>query len=750
MGGIGKSTLAAEITARIGHLEPERVTATLSGVVSADSFLAELADALRRPVAGAAGPALAVAAAARIDLPWADRLALLREHVLGKVPVLVVLDDFDDNLAAGTGGRTVRDPVLAALLASWVAAPHRGRLLITARDTFALPGAAERALGFRHLGPLSHFDALELGRSLSALGLLSDSELDRAWRLLGGHPRAMEYLDTLLSSGRLSFADAADRLAGVVQERHGSHAEPHAPAGLPSAIAEAIALAAAGLLLGDLFGGLSADAQRLLIGASVYRAPADRNAMLFQVGRHDPAAVRIPDPPYRAPAGLAGLMAACEAAGLLSADRRCWPPTVSVSRWTASELHRRLARTRRGGEVADAHRRAAEYLQWRASTQRQDRHADVHDQLEARYHLLQAGDPGQASDLAELVRRQLHAWGALDAEAALVHDAQARVQAQPATRGNEAGTLPAGGTRRRRLRVSALVLVAVAAYTAAEMAGVFSAPHLARATAPAVASAPPIRSGPASQAAAARESQAAAWVAAQLSADAIVACDPAMCSALQAHGIAAGKLLVLRPGETGPLGSDVVLATAAVRRQFGGRLASEYAPAVIASFGSGALRIDVRAVALAGAAAYRAALAADLAARRTAGTELLQNPQIGVSADARSELSAGLVDTRLLMTIASLAAAGSVRIVAFSDSGPGASAGMPLRAAEVAVPTPAADAGALDAGAALRSMLAFVRAQQPPYRPARADLRTIAGQSVLSIEFAAPSPVGLLQTQPAP
>ena len=55
MGGIGKSTLAAEIAARVGQLEPERVTATLSGVVSADGFLAGLADALRRPVAGAVG-----------------------------------------------------------------------------------------------------------------------------------------------------------------------------------------------------------------------------------------------------------------------------------------------------------------------------------------------------------------------------------------------------------------------------------------------------------------------------------------------------------------------------------------------------------------------------------------------------------------------------------------------------------------------------------------------------------------------
>jgi len=240
--------------------------------------------------------------------------------------------------------------------------------------------------------------------------------------------------------------------------------------------------------------------------------------------------------------------------------------------------------------------------------------------------------------------------------------------------------------------------------------------------------------------------QAAVWVAGQVSRDAIVACDPAMCAALQAHGIAAGNLLVLRSAASDPLGSDVVLATAAVRSEFGGRLAGVYAPGILASFGSGSLRIDVRAVAPDGTAAYRAALTSDLAARREAGSELLRNPQISLSAAARSELVTGQVDTRLLVTLAALAAAEPVRVTAFVDSGPGASAGMPLRAAELA-------AAGRTAGSAtsLRSVLAFVRAQRPPYLPAQAGIvRGSAGSSVLSIEFAAPSPVGLIQPPPAP
>jgi hypothetical protein len=47
----------------------------------------------------------------------------------------------------------------------------------------------------------------------------------------------------------------------------------------------------------------------------------------------------------------------------------------------------------------------------------------------------------------------------------------------------------------------------------------------------------------------------------------------------------------------------------------------------------------------------------------------------------------------------------------------------------------------------LRTMLASVRAQRPPFLPAQAGVvGGGAGSSVLSVEFAAPSPAGLLQT----
>src|SRR5260370_26629859 len=61
---------------------------------------------------------------------------------------------------------------------------------------------------------------------------------------------------------------------------------------------------------------------------------------------------------------------------------------------------------------------------------------------------------------------------------------------------------------------------------------------------------------------------AAAWVAGQVSRSAIVACDPAMCTVLQARGVPAGDLPGLGPAALGPLGSAVVAAAAARRGRF--------------------------------------------------------------------------------------------------------------------------------------------------------------------------------------
>ncbi len=241
------------------------------------------------------------------------------------------------------------------------------------------------------------------------------------------------------------------------------------------------------------------------------------------------------------------------------------------------------------------------------------------------------------------------------------------------------------------------------------------------------------------EAAAAARQTAATWIAGQISHSTVVSCDPAMCAALEAKGFPAGDLMTLGPGTGDPLGSAVMVATAAVRSQFGSRLTTVYAPTAIASFGSGSGQIDVRVYAPGGAPAYLAALRADQLSRQDTGRKLLHNAHVIALPAAQRQLAAGQVDSRLLITIATLASqVGPVRIVTFSDSGPGAGAGGPLRSVEIASP-PGAKSGYL------QSVLAFLRAQQPPYLASRMVLTSlVGGQEVVQVGYDAPSPLGLL------
>jgi hypothetical protein len=240
--------------------------------------------------------------------------------------------------------------------------------------------------------------------------------------------------------------------------------------------------------------------------------------------------------------------------------------------------------------------------------------------------------------------------------------------------------------------------------------------------------------------------QAAEWVAAQIARPTIVSADPAMCRLLGSHGIPAGDIYELGPEATSPLRSAVVVETPAVRTQFGTLLNSVYAPAVLASFGSGRQRVDIREIARHGTAAYRSLLAADLAARRNSAAELLRSNRITASSTAREQLLAGRVDARLQLTVAAMAAKRPVYIVAFNSFAPGSDASLPVRFADLTQALPARLAGSRPATPAfVRSMAAFLRGPAAPYRPLRvAAVRLADGRTVLRIGFAAPSPLGLL------
>jgi hypothetical protein len=246
--------------------------------------------------------------------------------------------------------------------------------------------------------------------------------------------------------------------------------------------------------------------------------------------------------------------------------------------------------------------------------------------------------------------------------------------------------------------------------------------------------------GAAAVSAAASVRQAAArWVTRQVNRAAIVACDPAMCSLLHNSGFPAANLVPVLPDTTDPLGADLVMATAVVRNQFGSRLTQVYAPLAIARFGIGNLRIDVRQVLAAGSAGARAQLAAKLRQARQSGRQLLANSRIKVSGQARTVLSKGHVDERLMATLAALATEEPIDVLGFGDANPGASAWVPLRSVDLVATDPD---HRRNVRAYRHALISFLRAQDAALYRATSitGLTTQSGNRVIRIAFAAPSP----------
>jgi len=280
-----------------------------------------------------------------------------------------------------------------------------------------------------------------------------------------------------------------------------------------------------------------------------------------------------------------------------------------------------------------------------------------------------------------------------------------------------------GGHRRLVLAVSALVAMAIGAgvtlaFTQQETGSSQVIHHTSNAV----------------QVAASDRQHAAGWIASQVASNIVVACDLEMCNQLQKSGFPAARLLPLQPTSPDPLGAQLVVATPVIRNQFGTRLASVYAPLVIASFGSGAERIEVRYIAPDGSKAFEAQLATDQKNRIAAGEQLLANNHVQASADARKALLAGLVDPRLLVTLGTLAGLMPIQLVAFDDPSPGVSSDIPLRGAELGA---AATTG-------LPAMVAFYKAQQDQYAPTVASItQSTNGQHVVTVRYDAPGPMGL-------
>jgi protein kinase-like protein len=233
----------------------------------------------------------------------------------------------------------------------------------------------------------------------------------------------------------------------------------------------------------------------------------------------------------------------------------------------------------------------------------------------------------------------------------------------------------------------------------------------------------------------AARNKAVTWIVHQVSRATLVACDPLVCAGLASKGFPGANLVRIGPQSNDALGVGLVVATAAVRAQFRDRLAV-WAPAIIAAFGSGNARIEVRWEYPGGATAYNAVQQSYARARKAADALLLGNSRFTFSAKAQAALRSGQIDTRLPQLLAYMVRYHPVQVVDFGDQSPGGGPASLLRSADLATPDTAAH---LTSARFLRWIQEVVHSQRTLYRPSLRQVTLPTGQTVLRIAYPAPS-----------
>jgi tetratricopeptide (TPR) repeat protein len=416
---------------------------------------------------------------------WADQISLVEQIVLPQVSVVLVLDEAEQNMRDAEQGpmsdspSELTDPELAAFIGRWTALGQNARLLVTSRYPIALASEVISRLTFHHLGPLSRVETDKLMWRLTALDGLEPDERDRAYADVGGHPRALEYVDSLLRGHGVRFADVAARMETALRTRgieDPSRWLPSGPRDLNQALAETVTLIVDDVLVDRLLVRLQSFplALRLFVTASVFRTPVDATGLNWAVADSlDP----VPDPAREAriarayeqlaaaqeagsaftleqlslPAGLLaqlkrdcavfgrpperpGLDHAIEALldmSLLSLvpDSRTNDPQYLVHRWTArglrSLVQAGLAELVDPAELTEAHRRVAAYYEWRAEIW-PDAVADL---LEARYHYQESGERESAAAMSMRAAAILFRWGAFSLLQRLCEETRPEIEA---------------------------------------------------------------------------------------------------------------------------------------------------------------------------------------------------------------------------------------------------------------------------------------------------------------------------------
>jgi len=355
VGGVGKSTLAADILPRL--VKDGVILASVAGKVSAEEVLKVIGESLSHHAILLEGETSARmmklgSMLQKPEIPAPQRMGLLLPLVLPNHPLILLLDNFEDNLVNQNGKWQLggESAQLELLLTEWLRNPGKSRFLITSRYPFDLSGVSGELPVRVHLGPLSVAETRKLMRRLDGLAELTPEERQDAYLKLGGHPRAIEYLDALLRGGKAQYADVTARLKKAYEERN--IAVPESLEGISDAMESVILAVADDCLFDELLKTISTVpwARKILEGASVYQVPVDSSALAWQAGDEGP----------EEPEGFSKALSTLIGSSLLYEGKSAEDQSLyTVHRWTVHALQERMS----GNKLKNCHRRAANYWQ---------------------------------------------------------------------------------------------------------------------------------------------------------------------------------------------------------------------------------------------------------------------------------------------------------------------------------------------------------------------------------------------------
>jgi tetratricopeptide (TPR) repeat protein len=376
-GGIGKTVLATRVAARLA--ETERFDGVLGLRARPDLGPDEVLRAFNDFLTGHG--IAAFDAAMRSALPLSRKVDELVQ-VLRQVRLVVIFDNCEDWLEVEDGGRRLRNPDLAALLAGLAAGLEQGsKLLLTSRYTFDLlpRGRLGGAVLRLPLGELSPGEAVRLMGRLPGLRETDFGTRLRVHQAVGGHPLVLNLF------AERAARDGVDHvLAEVRKDKTVQHE------------AEEVAH----LLLNQIVDRLSAEARHLLERAGVMRRAGPRAALEALAGTH-----RIGE-------ALAEMLGWGLLAQARYDDELCAEPEL---RFAMHALVREYAAERlgKGEEWREALLALAGFYEGQAG-ESPYLNIDVFNRLEARHYYFTAGEYQRAGEIDQAVVEPLLRWGLLD------------------------------------------------------------------------------------------------------------------------------------------------------------------------------------------------------------------------------------------------------------------------------------------------------------------------------------------------